>query len=77
VRAAIAAAGLEWNRFLVGALERAVQDGDLPDGLDTGQVAFEVTALLDGANMMSVLHGSEVPYDRAWSAIDRLLTARP
>jgi AcrR family transcriptional regulator len=74
VRDAIVTAGLEWTSFLVRAMERATQDGDLPAGFDAAQAAFEITALLDGANMMSLLHGSAAPYDRARTAIRRLLT---
>ncbi len=73
VRDAIAAAHREWTGFLVRATQRAVRDGDLPAGFDAEQAAFEITSLLDGANVLSLLHGSDAPYDRAAAAVRRLL----
>ena len=76
VRDALAAANREWTRFLADAARQAVRDGDLPADLDADRLAFEITALLDGANTLSLLHDSDVPYAHARTAIDGLL-ARP
>jgi hypothetical protein len=45
----------------------------LPPGTDAGQLSFEITSLLDGANDLSLLFGSDEPYQRARTAIQRLL----
>ena len=73
VRDAIADAQREWHAFLMGAIERAVAAGELDPATDPAQLAFELTALLDGANSMSLLFDSDEPYARARATLSRLL----
>ncbi|MCU1440527.1 MAG: TetR family transcriptional regulator [Rhodoglobus sp.] len=73
VRDAIAASMTEWQEFLHGTIERAVARGELPAHTDAGQLTFEITSVLDGANSTSLLFGSSEPYARARVAIEKLL----
>jgi AcrR family transcriptional regulator len=73
VRDAIAASMRQWQEFLRGTIERAVARGELPAHTDAGQLTFEITSVLDGANSASLLFGSAEPYGRARVALDRLL----
>lgn len=73
VRDAAAAAMRAW----AGAIERAVSAaqaaGHLDATVDPCQLAFEVNALLQGANTAFLLSGDRREFDRAWAAIrDRL-----
>jgi AcrR family transcriptional regulator len=72
-RDAIARAMGDWQAFMRRTVDRAVDRGELPPGTDAGQLTFEITSLLDGANDLSILFGSDEPYGRARTAIDRLL----
>ncbi|HOY82654.1 MAG TPA: TetR family transcriptional regulator C-terminal domain-containing protein [Rhodoglobus sp.] len=73
VRDAVAAAMDDWRDFVAGAVQRAIDAGDLSATVDPDQLAFEIIALLDGANAASVLRDTVEPYSRARSAISRLL----
>ncbi len=73
VRDAIAAQQHLWHAFLQGAIERAMDAGELDPGTDAAQLTFELTSLLDGANSMSLLFDSAEPYARARTAVARLL----
>jgi AcrR family transcriptional regulator len=73
VRDAIAEAQRDWHEFLAGAIERAVDAGELDPATDPAQLTFELTSLLDGANSMSLLFDSNEPYERARTTIKRLL----
>jgi len=72
-RDAIATAMRDWQGFVRRTVDRALDRGELPVGTDPAQLAFEITSLLDGANDLSILLGSDEPYRRARTAIDRLL----
>ena len=69
VRDAVAAAMTDWTEFIAGAIARAVDRGDLPESTDPAQLAFEITAILDGANRSSLVHDSAAPYARARAAL--------
>lgn len=73
VRDAVAAAMREWQKFVQRTIERAVARGELDEATDAAQLTFEITALLDGANDMSLLFDSAEPYGRARAALARLL----
>jgi AcrR family transcriptional regulator len=73
VRDAIAAAQRDWHDFVRGAIERAVDAGELDAATDAAQLTFELTSLLDGANTMSLLFDSGEPYARARTTMARLL----
>lgn len=55
----------EWFRFLT----RAVCEAELPGLEDPESLAFEITALLDAANLTSLLHRSSRGYRLARSSI--------
>jgi len=74
VRDAIAQAMTDWQAFMRRTVVRALERGDLAADTDAAQLSFEITSLLDGANDLSILFGSDEPYARARTAIDRLLT---
>src|SRR3954468_38886 len=73
VRDAIAKAMTDWQAFVRRTVERALDRGELAADTDAGQLSFEITSLLDGANDLSLLFGSDEPYARARTAIHRLL----
>lgn len=73
VRDAIAHAMTDWQAFMRRTVLRALERGDLAADTDAAQLSFEITSLLDGANDLSILFGSDEPYARARTAIDRLL----
>jgi AcrR family transcriptional regulator len=60
---------VEAQRVWLGELERcagrARAAGELAADTDPAQLAFEVVALMETANAMSVLHGETAPYVRA------------
>jgi len=72
-RDAIAKAMTDWQAFLRRTVDRALERGELASGTDAAQLSFEISSLLDGANDLSLLLGSDEPYARARTAIDRLL----
>jgi AcrR family transcriptional regulator len=75
VRDLLAEASLAWNGLVTGAVARAVELGELAPDTDPEQLAFELIALLEAANAMSVLHRTDAPYPRAERAIRHRLVA--
>lgn len=73
VRDAIAESMNEWHSFVETAAAKAVQAGELAPEIDPAQIAFELTAILDGANRSSLLLDSSEPYARARVAAARIL----
>ncbi len=73
IRDAVTANLLRWRTFLAEAITRAVATGELAEGTDATQLAFEISALLDAANDSSLLFDSAEPYARTRAAIDALL----
>lgn len=73
LRDAIAAQLGEWDATICRVIIRAVDKGELPAPEDPAQLAFEIRALLDGANTDSLLSGSSAPYARARAGLARLL----
>ena len=69
VRDAVARALRDWHEFLRRTILRAVERGELDEGTDAAQLAFEITSLLDGANAQSRLFDSAEPYARARTAL--------
>lgn len=74
VRDAIAAQLAEWDDAIRRVIIRAVDKGELPADVDATQLAFEIRAVLHGANLDSLLSGSSAPYARAREAITTLLS---
>lgn len=54
-----------WLAELERCAERARVTGELSADTDPAQLAFEVVALMETANAMSLLHGEATPYARA------------
>jgi AcrR family transcriptional regulator len=72
VRDTLAVIDQEWHEFIERAATMARPE--LPRLDDPEQLAFEIVAIMDGANISSLLHGSGRYYDLARSAIrDRLV----
>lgn len=66
-----------WTAHVEGTIEEARSAGELLADTDAGQLAFELVALMETANMISVLHNEEeISYGRARAGIRaRLRTA--
>jgi AcrR family transcriptional regulator len=73
VRDAVAQAMTEWHEFVRGAVQRAIDRGEL-EPTDPDQLVFDLTSVLDGANALSLLYDSAEPYARARVSVKRLLT---
>jgi AcrR family transcriptional regulator len=68
VRDAIAVASRGWTNELEGQAGIAIAKGELPDGNDPAQLAFELNALADGANATYQLHMDRRAFERARAA---------
>lgn len=76
VRDRVAEALREWRGFLADAVVRARDRGEIDPGVDAGQLAFEIDALVHAANTDFQLHGDGAAFERARRAIaERLETA--
>jgi AcrR family transcriptional regulator len=64
-----------WLAELERCAERARAAGELGADTDPAQLAFEVVALMEAANAMSVLRGESTPYDRVRRGIASRLLA--
>ena len=73
VRDAVALTMAEWHDTVRRVIQRAMDAGELATSTQAEQLAFEVTAILDGANSASRLTDSAAPYARARVALQRLL----
>ncbi|MBW9095551.1 TetR/AcrR family transcriptional regulator [Microbacterium jejuense] len=69
VRDAVVAASSEWEDYLAGSLQHAMDAGELPLLDDARQLTFEMVAFLEAANTRSLLHESAEPYERAEVAL--------
>ena len=65
VKERVAAFQLEWMRTLERLVGEAQERGELDGEADTAQLAFELNALLLGANASFVLHGDPGALERA------------
>ncbi|MFC5288741.1 TetR/AcrR family transcriptional regulator [Actinokineospora guangxiensis] len=77
VHDAVLAGRTKWIALLTGLVAAAAERGELPEGVDPDQLAFEIDALASAANTQSVLTGSDVAYERAAAGIRARLTPRP
>ena len=75
VHDAVARAFDSWGGYLEVSIGYAIEAGEIDADADAAQLAFEATALLDGANARSVLSGSREPYLRARRALTHRLLA--
>jgi AcrR family transcriptional regulator len=69
----IAAAQREWTELLRGVTAEAIAAGRLPDSIEAEQLAFQLAAVLAGANLTYVLHDDPALLRRARTAVDALL----
>jgi AcrR family transcriptional regulator len=67
----------QWRDLLVRAARTAHKRGELSAGEDPDQVAFELGAILTGANIVSVLHSDESAIERARESVRRRLGGAP
>ncbi|MFF7971030.1 TetR family transcriptional regulator C-terminal domain-containing protein [Streptomyces sp. NPDC007905] len=65
VHDAVVRAQREWSARVERTIEEALSAGELRTGTDVQQLAFELVALLETANALSVLHDEETAYRRA------------
>lgn len=75
VHDAVVRAQRDWGAHVEGCVEEARVAGELGAGTDVAQVAFELIALMESANALSVLHGDAVAYRRARVGIAARLRA--
>lgn len=76
IRDLVATKNRDWVGFLETVAGEAIEAGSMRAGTDPAQLAFELSAFLDTANIWSLLHGDDTAYDRAAVAIaDRLRAA--
>ena len=59
----------QWRDLLEGEARAAKENGDLPDGAEPAQLAFELGVILAGTNIVSVLHDDNGAIGRARAAI--------
>ena len=74
IRDAVAQAIGAWLDVLTAEVTVAQSDGDLPDDQPPDQVAFEINAVVQGANQGRQLLDDPHAFDRARSALRRILT---
>jgi AcrR family transcriptional regulator len=67
VHEALAAVHLEWMGLIETTVREAVERGELE--ADPAQLAFDLNAYYESANLASILHGSESAYVQARQAI--------
>ncbi|KAB1985799.1 TetR/AcrR family transcriptional regulator [Streptomyces triticiradicis] len=76
VHDAVVSAHRAWTGLMERAIDEARTGGELRPDTDVPQLAFELVALMEAANSVSVLHDEETAYDRARVGIaDRLRNA--
>ena len=75
VRDRIAALMKEWLDALSGAIERAQATGEVDGKVDPMQIAFELHALMSGANWAFQLHRDARAFERAHTAIRQRIDA--
>ncbi|WP_327719977.1 TetR/AcrR family transcriptional regulator [Streptomyces sp. NBC_00490] len=75
VHDALVRAQRDWGAHVEGRVEEARAAGELRADTDAGQLAFELIALMESANALSVLHGENVAYRRARVGIAARLRA--
>ena len=73
VRDALAAANAEWMEIVEETVEEARSLGDLVPSTDSRQLAFELNALYEGANLISLLRDED---DSAYELARRAVRAR-
>lgn len=75
VHDALVRAQRDWGAHVEDRVEEARAAGELRADTDAGQLAFELIALMESANALSVLHGENIAYRRARVGIAARLRA--
>ncbi|GAA2119123.1 TetR family transcriptional regulator C-terminal domain-containing protein [Streptomyces synnematoformans] len=75
VHDAVAAALRDWTAYVAQTAEEARAAGELRPETDPDRLAFELIALLEHANLLSLLHGAPDAYDLADTAVVSRLRA--
>ncbi|MEU6143820.1 TetR/AcrR family transcriptional regulator [Streptomyces sp. NPDC047081] len=75
VHDAVVRAQRDWTAHVEHTIAGARDAGELRAGTDVPQLAFELVALMEAANMLSVLHDEETAYERARAGIAARLQA--
>lgn len=75
VRDALATAQAAWSAFVVRTIDGARSTGELTADTDPEQLGFEIRAVLEAANLVSVLHDDDSGYARARAAISSRLAS--
>jgi AcrR family transcriptional regulator len=75
VRDALRDVDAEWLGLLAATVDQARELGEMRADVDSRQLAYELDAYLDSANMRSLLDGDLAVYDIARAAVDARLTA--
>jgi AcrR family transcriptional regulator len=75
VRDALAEVDREWLELVATTVDEARELGEVRDDVDARQLAFELDAYLDSANLRSLLAGGQAVYDLARSAFEERLDA--
>jgi len=75
VRDALADADAEWLALIARAVDEARQLGEVRADVEPEQLAYELDAYLDSANLRSLLAADQGAYDRALAAIEARLDA--
>jgi len=73
VRTEIEEASRLWERVLAAEARTAVKNGDLPEGTDPAQIAFELDSIAQGTNQALQLRGEKEAADRGRRAMHRVL----
>lgn len=73
VRTAIQDTSRLWEKVLAGEAKTAIEQGDLPEGTDPAQVAFELDAIAQGVNQAIQLRGEKDAANRGRRAMRRVL----
>ena len=63
----------QWSELLRQTAREADAKGELPAGEDADQLAFELGAVLAGANIVAIMHSDDTAIERARRAIRRRL----
>lgn len=66
----------QWRDLLAQQAHAAQDRGELPEGTDADQLAFELGAVLAGTSILSVLHDDQAVIDRARRAVRQRLGVR-
>jgi AcrR family transcriptional regulator len=65
----------EWLSLVAATIDEARELGEVRADVDARQLAYELDAYLDSANMRSLLNGDLAVYDNARAAVDARLDA--